>query len=302
MTNDNFPKLELISSPDWTDYELLDSGGGKKLERFGPYRFVRPESQAVWRTALPAEEWDAAHLVFQGDGEGESQGWETRRPIEPRWEMRYKNLKFWAMPTPFRHMGVFPEQAGHWDWIGGAIRAAGRPIRVLSLFGYTGLATLAAAAAGAAVTHVDASKKAIGWARDNQALSGLTDKPVRWILDDAMKFVRREVRRKTQYDAFIMDPPKFGRGPKGEIWKLEDSLPELLANCRALLSPEPLFMVMTVYSHPASALSIRNAVAEFFSGRKGRTTAGETVLAEKSAGRILSTSVFGRWSCAPLAD
>lgn len=296
MTNDNPPKLELIASPDWTDYELLDTGGGRKLERFGPYRFVRPEPQAVWQAALPAEDWESAHLIFQGEGEGDSQGWETRKPIDPRWMMQYKKLKFWAQPTPFRHLGVFPEQANHWDWIGEVIQAAGRPVKVLSLFGYTGLATLAAARAGAAVTHVDASKKAISWARENQSLSGLTDKPVRWILDDAMKFIRREVRRKSQYDGFILDPPKFGRGPKGEIWKLEDSLPELLGHCRSLFSPHPLFAVLTVYAFRASAMSLHNALEEMLDGRSGPITAGETILTEKSAGRILSTSVFCRWA------
>lgn len=295
MKKFNAPKLELLSSSDWTDYELLDSGAGAKLERFGPYRIVRPEPQAVWKTALPRDEWDAAHLLFKGEDEDGEKGWQMLKPTEPRWAMRYKNLKFWVQPTPFRHVGVFPEQAGQWDWIGDRVRATARPVKILNLFGYTGLSTLAAAQAGAAVTHVDASKKAIGWARENQALSDLAGKPVRWILDDAMKFVKREVRRGAQYDGMIMDPPKFGRGPKGEIWKLEDTLPELLDNCRALLSKQPLFVMMTVYASRVSAVSLHNVLSEMLDGFGGSITAGETALIERSAGRVLPTAVYAQW-------
>lgn len=292
------PRLELVSSPDWEDYELLDSGAGAKLERFGPYRFVRPEMQAVWKPALPESEWKSAHMVFEAEGDEEGAGWKKLKAAEPRWQMRYKGLKFWAQPTPFRHMGVFPEQAAHWDWIGRQIVSVRRPAKVLSLFGYTGLATLAAAASGAAVTHVDASKKAVTWARENQALSGLSDRPVRWILDDALKFVKREIRRGARYDAIVMDPPKFGRGPKGELWKIEESLPVLLDHCRQLLGPSPLFVVLTVYAFRASALSLYHALSEMVADRGGELGAGENILIEQSGGRTLSTSVFARWACA----
>ena len=229
------PHINLLVPGNWADYELLDSGAGAKLERFGPYRFVRPESGAIWPRTLPEREWAAADGVFATADEEGAGRWEFRRPVDARWAMRYGDLRFWAQPTPFRHLGVFPEQASQWDWISGLIRAAGRPLRVLNLFGYTGLATLAAAAAGASVTHVDASQKAMAWARENQTLSGLADRPIRWLVDDALKFVRREVRREARYDGLIIDPPKFGRGPKGELWKLEESLPELLDACRSLL-------------------------------------------------------------------
>ncbi len=229
------PHINLLVPARWADYALLDSGAGAKLERFGPYRFVRPESGAIWPRTLPEREWAAADGVFATADEEGAGRWEFRRPVDARWVMRYGELRFWVQPTAFRHLGVFPEQASQWDWMIGLIRGARRPIKVLNLFGYTGLATLAAAAAGASVTHVDASQKAMAWARENQTLSGLADRPIRWLVDDALKFVRREVRREARYDGLIIDPPKFGRGPKGELWKLEESLPELLDACRSLL-------------------------------------------------------------------
>lgn len=290
------PKLILLSSSDWVDYELIDSGAGSKLERFGAYRVRRPELQAVWQPASDPAEWETAHLIFTPGSEDQESGWDVRQPTPQRWEMKYKNLKFWVQPTPFRHMGVFPEQAPQWDWMAGLIEKAKRPVKVLDLFGYTGVSTLALAAAGAAVTHLDASKKAVTWAHENQILSGLENKPIRWIVDDALKFVRREVRRGVRYDGFVMDPPKFGRGPKGEIWKFEESLPELLRECRQLLSDQPLFVVLTAYAFRASALSLYYAIEEMMSGREGNLEAGETVLVEKSAGRQISTSIFARWS------
>jgi 23S rRNA (cytosine1962-C5)-methyltransferase len=286
----------LLASPDWVDYELLDSGGRSKLEKFGSYRFVRPEPQAIWAPSLPQREWDRAAAIFQATDEQEGGRWIFNRPVDPRWIMQYKDLRFWAQATPFRHLGVFPEQANHWDWMQRLIRTRRGPTRVLNLFGYTGLATLAAAAAGATVTHVDASKKAIAWARENQQLSELDDRPVRWILDDALKFVRREVRRDQHYEGFIIDPPPFGRGPKGEIWRLEESLPLLLQECRALLSAEPLFTVLTAYAIKSSALSLYYALDEMFSGFDGALTAGEMVLRERSAGHLLSTAIFARWN------
>lgn len=285
----------LLESPRWRDYELLDSGDGLKLERFGSYIFARPEAQAMWKRALPQRDWDAAHAVFQPTAEESGGHWQAQKKFPERWEMNYGDLKFWTMTTPGRHLGVFPEVAAHWDWMADLVRGADRPVNVLNLFGYTGLASLAVAAAGAKVTHVDASKKSVAWARENQSLSGLEAKPIRWIVDDALKFVEREVRRGTKYDGIMLDPPKFGRGPKGEVWEVYKSLPDLFAACRATLSDRPLFVVTTVYAVRASAIHVGQALEEMTRGWKGEVERGELVTREKSAGRLLSQAVFARW-------
>jgi 23S rRNA (cytosine1962-C5)-methyltransferase len=291
------PEITLLPSPDWVDYELLDSGNGQKLERFGPYTFQRPEVQALWSTALPDAQWRAAQAEFHPTAEESGGHWERRKPVAEQWEMRYKQLKFKAMLTPGRHLGVFPECAVHWDWMQAPIRSHPQePVNVLNLFGYTGLATLAAAAAGARVTHVDASKKAISWARENQALSGLTDRPIRWIVEDALKYVQREARRGVRYDGILLDPPKFGRGPKGEVWEVYKALPELMQACRGILSPKPLFVIITVYAVKASAIHIHNALDEMMKGHGGKLECGELVTKERSAGRLLSQAVYARWS------
>jgi 23S rRNA (cytosine1962-C5)-methyltransferase len=207
----------------------------------------------------------------------------------------YEDLRFWTMTTPGRHLGVFPEVAAHWDWMAGLAKQADRPVSILNLFGYTGLASLAVAAAGAKVTHVDASKKSVMWARENQELSGLGEKPIRWIVDDALKFVEREARRGTKYDGIVLDPPKFGRGPKGEVWEIYKSLPDLFSACRAVLSDYPLFLVTTVYAVKASAIHVGQALDEIMSGFKGEVERGELVTRERSAGRLLSQAVFARW-------
>jgi len=256
---------------------------------------VRPEHQAIWSPVLPKEKWGSADAIFQVTG-GESGGkWVFRNPIQPRWEMQYKGLKFHAHARASRHMGVFPEQANHWDWMADQIKNARRPIRVLNLFGYTGLATLAVSQAGAHVTHVDASKSAITQARQNQSLSGLSERPIRWLVDDALKFVRREVRRGSSYDGLVLDPPKFGRGPKGQVWDFFDSLPGLLQECRSLLSDRPIFVALTAYAIRASALSLYYSLGEMLQGFNGSLTAGELALVQKSNHRLLSTSIFARW-------
>jgi 23S rRNA (cytosine1962-C5)-methyltransferase len=290
--------LTLLTSPDWQDYELLDSGKGAKLERYGSYTFVRPEHQAVWRPVLPDDRWSAAHASFIPTGEESGGRWEFRRPVKTPWKMSYKGLSFLAFTANSRHMGVFPEQAAQWDWMVERIKArqSQEPVRVLNLFGYTGLATLAAAQAGAQVVHVDASKKSMLLARENQALCGLSDRPIRWLVDDAFKFVRREVRRGSQYEGIVLDPPKFGRGPQGQVWELFESLPELLENCRALLSPQPLFVILTAYAIRASALSAYYALQEMTAGMPGEIETGELALVERSAGRLLSTAIYARWS------
>ena len=293
--------LTLLESPDWKDYELLDSGDGLKLERFGLYRFVRPEAQAIWKRALPEAAWREVHAVFQPTNEESGGHWGFKKPVNEKWVMSYAGIKFWAMTTPGRHLGVFPEVAAHWDWYSTLIEKAGRPLKVLNLFGYTGLASLMAARAGASVTHLDASKKSVTWAHDNQALSGLEKKPIRWITDDALKFVEREARRGAKYDGIILDPPKFGRGPKGEIWEVYESLPALLSGCRSILSEEPLFVALTMYAVRSSGVHLHQSLDEMLGRFNGKTDAGELVTREKSAGRLLSQAVYARWEAQKIA-
>lgn len=296
ITTSTSPEIILQSSPGWQDYELIDSGDGWKIERYGKYTLKRPEPEAVWQPALPEKTWNNVAAVFRPSNEENGGHWETLKPVDERWIMSYKGLRFWTMLSASRHLGVFPEQAGQWDWLSEQIQSANHPPQVLNLFGYTGIASLAAAAAGARVTHVDASKKVITWARENQELSGLSDRPIRWIVDDALKFIQREGRRGTKYDGLILDPPKFGRGPKGEVWEFYKLLPQLLQACRTVLSPRPRFVLLTAYAVKASSLTLYNAINEMMQGLSGKTEAGEVILQEKSAGRLLSMAIFGRWS------
>ncbi len=299
MNNSPIP-FTLLEAQNWRDYELLDSGDGLKLERFGKYIFARPEAQAMWSRALPQRDWDAAHAVFQPTAEESGGHWEWKKQVSEKWEMSYplstKNeLRFSVMTTPGRHLGVFPEVAAHWDFMADTIQKAKRPVKVLNLFGYTGLATLAAAAAGAQVTHVDASKKSVNWARENQILSGLGEKPIRWIVEDAVKYMQREEKRGAKYDGVILDPPKFGRGPKGEVWEIYKSLPNLFEVCRACLSDNPLFVVATLYAVRASAVHVAQALDEMMKKYAGKIDSGELVTREKSANRLLSQAVYARW-------
>jgi 23S rRNA (cytosine1962-C5)-methyltransferase len=294
--------FELVSfrSPGWEDYALLDSGGGYKLERFGPYLLIRPEPVATWQPALSRETWDAADAILHLVGENDGGRWEFHRPIERSWTMRYRHLRFRVALTTSRHIGLFPEHAVHWDWIDAQIaKCAGAkrgPVRVLTLFCYTGLATLAAAAAGAQVTHVDASHRAVIIGRENQELSGLEDRPIRWIVDDALKFVRREVRRGAHYDAIVMDPPRFGRGPKGEVWEFFKSFPLLCEVCRDVLSERPLFVLLTAYAKRTSALELYGAIEGMMAEFSGLIAAGELATVERSAGRVIPHSLSIRWS------
>ena len=279
------------------DYTLLDSGGGEKLEQYGPYRIVRPEGQAIWQKALPVREWEKADAVFTGDTDEEGIGrWRfPNKPLGETWLMRHDGIDYLGRFTSFRHVGVFPEQASHWDHMAALIEAARRPVKVLNLFGYTGLASLVAARAGAEVTHVDASKKAIGWARENQEVARLTDRPIRWIVEDAQKFAEREERRGSRYDIVLLDPPAYGRGPKGEVWQLFEDLPVMIDVCRSILTPKPLAVVLTAYSIRASFFAIHALMRDTFAGMGGTVESGELVIREKSAGRALSTSLFSRW-------
>lgn len=290
------PRLTVLTSPGWQDYELLDSGRGQKLERYGPYRFVRPEPEAVWRPALNERAWTQVDAVFEPSAEENGGHWKKLRTLPEHWIMAYKGMRFTARLSASRHVGVFPEQASQWDWIDAQVTQAKRPLKVLNLFGYTGIASLAAARAGADVTHVDASRKVITWARENQTYSGLEAASLRWIMDDALKFVQREVRRGAHYDGFILDPPKFGRGPKGEVWEFYKLIPNLLETCRTLFSASPAFLVLTAYAVKASALTLHQALGEMTAGLGGQCEAGEVTLAETSGGRLLPLAIFARWS------
>lgn len=289
------PKVEVLTASNWDDYELVDSGNGLKLERYGNYTFVRPEPQAMWPPALGANVWKEAHARFQPTGEESGGHWERYKPIEEAWLMSYKELKFYARLTAGRHLGVFPEQAPHWDWARARIQEARRPIQALNLFGYTGIASLAAAQAGAKVTHVDASRKAVTWARENQFASGLSQRPIRWIIDDALKFIRREERRQKRYEAIMLDPPKFGRGPKGEVWEFFELFPQLLEACVKVLSERPLFIVVTAYAIRVSALSLSCSLRALTEKLGGKVSAGELSLREGSAGRQISLAIYARW-------
>lgn len=287
----------ILDTAGWQDYALLDSGHGRKLERYGRYRIVRPEEQAIWTPRRPADEWDSADATFVGIGDDEADGrWRYRKPLGETWPMSVDGIGFLGRFTSFRHVGVFPEQIVHWRWLRDRIAAARRTPKVLNLFAYTGIASLVAAKAGAEVVHIDASKKAIGWARENQAAAGMETLPIRWICEDAVKFVEREQRRGNRYDGIILDPPKFGRGPKGEVWDIFNGLPPLLRACVSLLSDTPLFLILTAYSIRASFLSIHELSAECLAERGGLLESGELVIREEGGGRALSTSLFSRWS------
>ena len=284
----------VMTGTGWPDYGLLDSGHGRKLESYGSYRFIRPEPQAMWapRTA----EWDAHGEFVPGSDEDGGGRWHFDKPV-PRdgWPLARGDVKFTASCTPFRHLGFFPDMAPVWDWMGQ--RLAGRDdAQTMNLFGYTGVGTLALSDYGP-VTHVDASKKSVAQARANAALSGMEDRPVRWIIDDAAKFTAREVRRGKRYDGIILDPPKFGRGPEGEVWRLEEGLPGLLANCRHLLDAESRFLFLTVYAVRMSSLALAGLMDEIFADLPGRIEHGDLAVREMGDdGRLLPTAIFARWS------
>jgi len=288
----------LLAPSGWQDYELLDSGDGFKFERFGKYKLVRPDPQALWSPHLSTKQWQQADVFFERTKSDEGK-WVFRKSVDEQWLMRYQDLAFWVKFTAFKHTGVFPEQAVNWQWFRQKIKAAGRPIRVLNLFGYTGIAGLAAAAAGASITHVDASKPALSWAKDNQTASNLQNSSIRWILDDATRFVAREARRGSRYDGIIMDPPVFGHGPDGEIWKFNTSFPALMRACQDILSDKPLFVLVNAYAISASSVMLGNVLEGALSHYKGTISYGELVLEETDSKRLLSTGIFGRWEASP---
>jgi 23S rRNA (cytosine1962-C5)-methyltransferase len=281
--------VTIVAEP-WDDWSLIDCGNGQKLERYGPYKVARPEPQAMWAPAL--ESWDPDATFVPGSDEEGGGRWVQHRPVPKQWGLSRGAVKFDASLTPFRHLGFFPDMAPQWDWM----RERAADADVLNLFGYTGVGTLQLSDAGARLVHVDASKKSVEQGKANAALSGMADKPLRWIVDDASKFTAREVRRGRRYDGILLDPPKFGRGPEGEVWRLEENLAPLLADCRQLLDRNSRFLVLTVYAVRMSALAIGELVNQMLGDLGGRVEMGEMAVREERRGLLLPTAIFARWS------
>jgi len=282
--------LKTIIAEPWADWGLIDCGNGQKFERYGPVTVVRPEPQAMWAPA--GEDWDPdATFVPGSDDEGGGR-WIEHRPVPKSWPLARGKVRFNASLTPFRHLGFFPDMAPQWDWM--VERAADAD--VLNLFGYTGVGTLLLSDAGARLVHVDASKKSVEQGKDNATLSGMAERPIRWLVDDASKFTAREVRRGRRYDGILLDPPKFGRGPEGEVWRLEEHLAPLLADCRKLLDEDSRFLVLTVYAVRMSALAIGELVSQLMADLGGTVECGEMAVREEARGLLLPTAIFARWS------
>ncbi len=284
----------LMVGEGWDSYRLLDSGEGRKFEAYGPYRFIRPEPQAMWSPRLA--EWDAHGEFVPGSDEDGGGRWQFSASVpEEGWPLEYGEARFTAQCTPFRHLGFFPDMAPVWDWMGEQLDAGG-DAETLNLFGYTGVGSLALSRSGR-VTHVDASKKSVAQARENAALSGMEDRPIRWLVDDAEKFTAREVRRERRYDGIILDPPKFGRGPGNEVWRLESGLPGLVGDCRKLLDAESRFLFLTVYAVRMSSLALAGLLGEAFAGMPGVIEHGDLAVSEAGEdARLLPTAIFARWS------
>ena len=286
--------VTLISEPR-SDYTLIDSGNGRKYESYGDRLFIRPEPQAMWAPALA--EWPADAEFVPGSDEDGGGRWYNNKPVPmDGWPLTWNDeVQFTASCTPFRHLGFFPDMDPVWRWMRGQLAGVVEPL-AMNLFGYTGVGTLALSAAGAQMVHVDASKKSVGQARANAEMSGMSDRPIRWIVDDAAKFVAREVRREKRYDGILLDPPKYGRGPEGEVWRLEEDLPELIANCRKLLDTESKFLFLTVYAVRMSALALGGLLESHFADLGGKVEFGELAVREQGRGMLLPTAIFARWS------
>lgn len=298
------PRLSLITTDGFAGYELIDSGAGRKLERFGEIVVDRPEPQALWQRGASDARWHQAHAVFAAKDDEEKGKWRLLRDVPEQWPVPVGRATMLCRLASFRHLGLFPEQMPHWQWmekrIADIAAKKSEPVRVLNLFAYTGAATLIAAAAGAEVTHVDASKAAISWAKENQETSSLGKARIRWMFDDAKKFVAREVRRGNTYDIILVDPPKFGRGPKNETWELFDDVGAMLTDCRVLLADGPAALVLTVYAIRASTLAFSQLVNENFGDRDGALEFGELAIKEREGGRFVPTSLYTRWTSAAL--
>ncbi|MDB5454819.1 MAG: SAM-dependent methyltransferase [Caulobacter sp.] len=293
------PSPIVMRTTGWDDYALLDSGGGRKLERYGKFRVVRPEPQCFWSPRLAPAVWDAADAVFDPSDEDEAGRWRFKGRALEAFPLNWGDVRFTGAFTAFRHLNFFPEQAANWTWLRDQVAArvakGGEPPKILNLFGYTGVASLVCAAAGAHVTHVDASKKSVFTARDNAGLSGLTERPIRWIVEDARRYVQREIRRGSKYDGVILDPPKFGRGPDGEVWKLFEDLPEMAAMCGQLLAPDASFLMLNAYAARVSGPALASLLSQVLEGRASTIDWGELSLMEESGEREIGLSFFARW-------
>jgi 23S rRNA (cytosine1962-C5)-methyltransferase len=279
----------LVAEP-WPDWALIDCGDGQKLERYGDITVARPEPQAMWAPA--STDWDPDATFVPGSDEEGGGRWVQHRSVPRQWQLSRGNVRFDASLTPFRHLGFFPDMAPQWDWM----RERAADAEVLNLFGYTGVGTLLLSEVGARMVHVDASKKSVEQGKENARLSGFEGRPIRWMVDDATKFTAREVRRQRRYDGILLDPPKFGRGPNGEVWRLEDNLAPLLADCRKLLDADSRFLVLTVYAVRMSALAIGELVKQLFGDLGGKVDMGEMSVREEARGLLLPTAIFARWS------
>jgi 23S rRNA (cytosine1962-C5)-methyltransferase len=288
------PEFQTLVGEPRDDYTLLDSGNGRKWESYGPYRFIRPEPQAMWEPAL--DQWPAdAEFIPGSDEDGGGRWYYENQAANTGWPLNWEDVSFTAQCTPFRHLGFFPDMDPVWRWMRAQL-ADKADAQAMNLFGYTGVGTLALSAAGAQMVHVDASKKSVAQARENAALSGMIDRPIRWIVEDAAKFVAREVRRERRYDGILLDPPKYGRGPDGEVWRLEEDLPELIANCRKLLDENSRFLFLTVYAVRMSAMALGNLLSTHFADLPGKVEFGELAVREQARGHLLPTAIFARWS------
>ena len=283
-------QLQTLVAEPWADWGLIDSGGGRKLERYGPVTVERPEPQAMWAPART--DWDPDASFVPGSDEEGGGRWVRHRDVPRQWELARGEVRFNASLTPFRHLAFFPDMAPQWDWM----RERSGDADILNLFGYTGVGSLLLSQAGARLVHVDASKKSVDGGKANADLSGLSERPIRWMVDDAAKFTSREVRRERRYDGILLDPPKFGRGPGGEVWRLEENLAPLLADCRRLLDEDSRFLVLTVYAVRMSALAIGELVGQLLADLGGTVEAGEMAVREEARGLLLPTAIFARWS------
>lgn len=293
--------MHIITTAGWDNYELIDSGEGYRLERFGTYVLSRPDPQIIWKRNKPREIWEKADAVFERTSFDKGVWIKKNQHMPDSWIIQYKTLSFLVKLSPFKHTGVFPEQCTQWDFIQEKVeqritQSSSSP-KILNLFAYTGIATLAAARAGATVTHVDASRPAIGWAKENQRVSQLQEKPIRWILDDAVKFTQREIKRGVFYDAIILDPPVFGHGPNGKAWKFNEHFPQLLEICRQILSEKPIFILVNAYAISSSAIMLQNVLHDYFHDLVGTIEVGELAIQEHDSMRCLSTGIFATWSC-----
>ena len=284
--------MKIILEPQ-KEYELLDAGQGEKLERYGDIVLRRPDPESLWQKTLTSGEWSKADAMFARSGA--TGKWMMRKDMPKEWNISFGDLKFSIRPTSFKHTGLFPEQLLNWQWMESVLKKEKRTVSVLNLFAYTGGATLACAKAGAEVCHVDASKSAVSWARENAELSGLADKPIRWIIDDVLMFLKREKKRGKKYDAIVMDPPAFGHGPKDEIWKIEEHFLELITLCREVLSDDPLFVLINGYTAGYSPVAYENVLADMMNDKEGTIETGELLIKQSNGNKLLPCGIFARW-------